>query len=110
MRGYVPFAPAAMSWRGNPELHRRLLRAVREADGPIFLLQAENDYDLGPSEVLGTELCRKDAPNRACVYPRYGTSPPAGHGDFACRGMDVWGEDVCAFLAVVLAPRATLVG
>ena len=99
---YVPFAPAAMGWRGNPELQDRLLRAVRKAPAPMFLLQAENDYSLGPSEILGAELERKGEPNRARVYPSYGQGNASGHGAFACRGMDLWGADVCAFLDKVL--------
>jgi dienelactone hydrolase len=102
MRAYVPFAPAAIAWPGNPELHDRLLRAVRSAEAPMFLLQAENDYSLGPSEVLGEELRRKGGRNRARVYPAYGTSHESGHGGFACLGTDVWGRDVGAFLAETL--------
>jgi carboxymethylenebutenolidase len=106
MAAYVPFAPAAMGWRGNPELQERLLHAVSKARAPMFLLQAENDYSLGPSEILGAELERKGEPNRARVYPPYGPDHASGHGAFACRGMDVWGADVCAFLAGALAvPR-----
>lgn len=102
VRAYVPFAPAAIAWSGNPELHDRLLRAVRSAKAPMFLLQAENDYSLGPSEVLGEELRRKGGRNRARVYPAYGTAHESGHGEFACLGNDVWGRDVGAFLAETL--------
>jgi carboxymethylenebutenolidase len=94
----VAFAPAAMGWRGNPELQNRLVHAVRAAGAPIFLLQAENDYDLSPSEVLGEELKRKGAPSHARVYPPYGESRDAGHAGFAREGVDVWGADVRTFL------------
>jgi carboxymethylenebutenolidase len=104
MKAYVPFAPAAIAWPGNPEVQERLVRAVRAARAPIFLLQAENDYSLGPSEILGKELERKGRPNRALVYPPYGRGSPTGHGAFACRGMDVWGADVCAFLDEAMTP------
>jgi carboxymethylenebutenolidase len=40
MKAYVPFAPAAIAWRGNPELQDRLLCAVQTAHAPMFLLQA----------------------------------------------------------------------
>ena len=106
MRAYVPFAPAAIAWEGNPELHARLLRAVRQAGAPVFLVQAANDHSLGPSDVLGAELRRKGGRNRAAVYPPYGRTPDDGHGAFACRGMAVWGEDVRAFLAAALADRS----
>lgn len=100
---YVPFAPFAMGWDGNPELHERLTRAVRMARAPMFLLQAENDYSLGPSELLGKELERKDSPNRARVYPPYGESSASGHAAFALHATDIWGADVCTFLDEALA-------
>jgi carboxymethylenebutenolidase len=105
MRAYVPFAPAAMAWDGSPALQERLARAVKRARAPIFLLQAENDFSLGPSEVLGAELRRKGEPNRARVYPPYGDSEAAGHGDFACLATGVWGADVLGFLAETLGQR-----
>jgi hypothetical protein len=104
-RAYVPFAPAAMGWDGNPELQARLVRAVKGAKEPIFLLQAENDYSLGPSQALGPELERKGPPNRARVYPPFGESPRLGHAGFGVLGAEVWGADVCAFLEEVM-PRS----
>lgn len=100
VRACVAFSPAAMSWRGNPPLRARLLQAVKKAKTPIFLLQAKNDYDLGPSELLGAELQRKGPPNRAKLYPAFGNAddPRDGHGGFAVRGSAVWGADVLAFL------------
>ena len=67
---------------------------------PIFLLQAQNDYNLGPMELLGAELKRKGAPNRAKLYPVFGDkdNPKDGHGGFAVRGSDVWGMDVLEFV------------
>jgi carboxymethylenebutenolidase len=105
VRGFVAFAPGAMSWSGNPLLGDRLLRAVRNAKAPIFLLQAKNDYSLSPSEVLGPALRSKGAPNQSKIYPPFGTSPKDGHGGFACteQGIAIWGPDVLAFLNTVLA-------
>jgi carboxymethylenebutenolidase len=100
----VPFAPAAMAWRGNPELQDWLVAAAREASAPVFLLQAQNDYDLGPSEVLGAVLARKGAPHRCRVYPPYGDSAQAGHAGFACHATAVWGADVLEFLAAWARP------
>ena len=100
---YVAFAPGAMAWAENPELGERLRRAVLAARSPIFLLQAENDYGLGPSQILGPLLRAKGAPSHSRVYPTYGDSRQAGHGDFACQGTEVWGEDVCAFLSETTA-------
>jgi dipeptidyl aminopeptidase/acylaminoacyl peptidase len=102
-RAYVPFAPAAMAWDSSPALRERLLRAVGETTAPMFLLQAENDYSLGPSRVLGAELRRKGPPSRAHVYPAFGDTPQEGHSGFACEGMGVWGADVAGFLSEVLS-------
>src|SRR5262249_55158919 len=95
---YVPFAPAAMAWDSSPAVRDRLLRAARAADAPTFLLQAENDFSLGPAQALGAELERKGASNRARVYPPFGGTPEEGHAAFALAGMEVWGADVLAFL------------
>lgn len=104
VKAFVTFSPAAMSWRGNPLLRERLLAAVKHAKAPMFLLQAKNDYHLGPYELLGGELNRKGAPNRAKLYPVFGdvANPQDGHGGFAVRGSDVWGKDVLEFLNEVM--------
>jgi carboxymethylenebutenolidase len=105
-RAYVPFSPAATGWRGNPELAARLLRATMAAEAPMFLIQAQNDYSLGPSKILGKQLRRSGRANRVRVYPPYGHGEESGHGRFACQGMAVWGRDVCEFLDQVLTPAA----
>jgi dienelactone hydrolase len=100
VRAFVPFAPGAMSW-ANPALRRREIEAVRNAKAPLFLLQARNDYGLGPCEVLGPILEGKGGLNRSRIYPPYGTTPMEGHAGFACweGGIAVWGRDVLDFLA-----------
>jgi dienelactone hydrolase len=105
VRAFIPFAPAAMSWKMIP-LRERLLKAVANAKGPIFLLQAKNDYSTGPSEVLGAAIIKKDPPNRAKLYPAFGADNDhgKGHGAFACWniGTEIWGPDVMAFIHSVL--------
>jgi dienelactone hydrolase len=59
IRAFLAFAPAAQSW--NPALADRLKAAVRRARAPIFIIQAQNDYSLEPSKVLGAELEKKMA-------------------------------------------------
>jgi len=58
IRALVPFAPGAMSWDQNLPLRERLIRAVDLAKAPVFLIQAENDYSLAPSQVLSQEARR----------------------------------------------------
>jgi hypothetical protein len=104
VRAFVPFAPAAMSWT-NLELRKRLLQAVGRAQGPLFLLQADNDYSTGPTEVLGAAIRKRGAPNQAKLYPTFGTTHQQGHAAFACWniGTRIWGPDVMAFVDTVLA-------
>src|SRR5436305_7038425 len=102
---FVSFAPGAMSW-ANVELRNRLLTAVRAAKAPVFLIQAENDYNLGPSEVLGPVIRAQGFLNRAKVYPAFGTTHQEGHAGFACweEGIAIWGPDVLDFLAQAGVP------
>jgi carboxymethylenebutenolidase len=98
IRAFVPFAPAAMSW-ANTKLRKRLRKAVLDAEAPLFLIQAQNDYSLGPSLFLGPMIQRKGPPNQAWIYPPYGTTPQEGHWDFATKdgGIAIWGSDVLSF-------------
>ena len=100
VKAYVPFAAAAMSWQGNPLLRQRLAQCVKNGKAPIFFLQAQNDYDLGPSELLGEELKSKGGLNRAKVYPPFGDPKEHkdGHGGFIVRASEVWGADVLGFV------------
>jgi dienelactone hydrolase len=97
IRAAVPFAPGAMRWRYSKGLRERLVRAAREARVPELLIQAENDYDLSPSQILGAEL-ESGGHGHAKTYPATGASAQDGHG-FCVTGFDVWGPDVLAFLA-----------
>jgi dienelactone hydrolase len=110
LRAFIAFAPAAQSW-GNEALRWRLERAVRGAQAPIFLAQAQNDYSLGPSNVLGPILRAKGAPNTAKIYPAFGVTHQQGHGGFAVRGgIPIWSPDVFAFLEVALEGRSGAAG
>jgi len=103
--GFISFAPAAMSWR-MIALRERLLAAIRNAKAPIFLLQAENDYSTGPSEVLGPAIRKNGPPNQAKLYPAFGAEDdhPKGHYAFATWniGTDIWSPDVMNFIGAVL--------
>lgn len=103
---FISFAPAAMSWR-NTRLRNRLLRAVQNAKAPIFMLQAKNDFSTGPSETLGPAIRDKGAPNRAVLYPAFGTENRHGHRAFSTwdLGAKVWGADVLAFIETVWSAK-----
>jgi dienelactone hydrolase len=97
-RAAVPFAPAAMTWAGSLEMRQRLISAAGKATAPVFLLQAENDYDLAPSRELAKALEQSGRKYKSVIYPPYGSTPAEGHGGFCFRGVGVWGADVLSFL------------
>ena len=99
IRAAVPFAPGAILWKHSAEIRDRLTRAARDAKVPVFLVQAENDYDLAPSRIAGAVL-EKAGPgrNRVHVYPPYGATVMDGHGGFCTQGFNIWGADVLGFL------------
>jgi len=98
VKALVPFAPGAMSWEQNLPLHGLLLRAVDSAQAPVFLIQAQNDYNLSPSEALSKEGAKKHKDFQAKVYPAFGESHQDGHWGFCSTATNVWGDDVLAFL------------
>ncbi|MBX9692667.1 MAG: hypothetical protein K2Z81_09810, partial [Cyanobacteria bacterium] len=67
---------------------------------PVFLLQAENDYSISPSQHLGPVLDENGSQNRHKVYPSFEPERghSGGHAGFALRGMEVWNQDLNDFL------------
>ena len=98
VKALVPFAPGAMSWEQNVPLQERLVRAVELAKAPVFLIQAENDYNLAPSRVLSKEASKKKKDFQSKIYPAFGNSQQDGHWAFCSTATEVWGHDVLAFL------------
>jgi len=102
-RAAVNFAGAAQSWAQIPEIRERLAMAARNAQAPVFFIQAENDYDLTPSRVLAGEMQRAGNPHQLKIYPPFGSSRQDGH-DFCVTGVELWGGDVFPFLETHLRP------
>jgi len=99
VKALVPFAPGAMSWEQNLPLRALLIHAIDLAKAPVFLIQAENDYSLAPSQVLSKEAHKKQKDFQSKIYPRFGSTAQDGHWRFCSSATDVWGNDVLAFLA-----------
>jgi carboxymethylenebutenolidase len=93
----VDAAGAAQSWDIAPELHDVMLRAARASHAPMFLFQAENDFDLSPSRTLATAMRDAGKTVEIKFYPPFGKSRADGHS-FAWHGSSVWAGDVLAFL------------
>ena len=89
-------------------LRERLLKAIHNAQAPIFLLQAGNDYSAGPSEVLGPVIRKRSTqPGKAVSAFGADDDHRKGHGSFACWniGAEIWGPDVMAFIDAVVKGR-----
>jgi dipeptidyl aminopeptidase/acylaminoacyl peptidase len=101
LRAAIDFAGGAMSWRSF-SLRDRMVRAIRKATIPVLFIQAENDYDLGPSRTLAAELDRLSRPHKLMIFPPYGDTREEGHGGFCARATHVWGAEVLSFLDAAL--------
>ena len=101
VKAFVPFAPGAMSF-ANVALRERMQEAVKNCQTPMLLLQAQNDYSTGPSELLAPILKAKGAPSHNTIYPAFGSTNQHGHGAFACwsLGTEQWGTEVLEFIDV----------
>jgi len=97
LRAAIDFAGGAMSWR-SANLRNRMVRAVKQTTIPIFFIQAENDYDLGPSRTLAKELEGLGKPHELMIYPRFGATAKDGHGFCGARGAEIWAPDVFKFI------------
>jgi dienelactone hydrolase len=98
VRAFVAFAPGAMSWAQIGALAERMQHAAEHAQGPVLVVQAKNDFDLAPTNVLGPILERTKH-GRAVQFPAYGSTPQEGHGAFSRQqaAIEVWGPTVLAF-------------
>lgn len=90
-------AGASSSWALAPELRDVMLRAAAASRSPMFLFQAENDFDLSPSRTLGAAMRAAGKTAELTIYPAYGDTQEDGHA-FAWLGNAIWGNDVLAFL------------
>ena len=75
-----------------------LVYAVGIAKRPIFLMQAHNDYNLGPCEIVGPVLEEKGKPNRSEILQDI--PPPAESINtlYYYSHYEAWGKDVLRFL------------
>jgi carboxymethylenebutenolidase len=103
VRGFIAFAPGAMSF-ANLALRERMKAAATDAKAPLLLLQAQNDYSIGPSELLAPILKAKGGTSHSTVYPAFGKTNQHGHGAFATwsLGTEQWGGEVLEFIEAAL--------
>ncbi len=99
---FVAMSPAAESWR--PAWGDELKSKIAAATAPIFLAQARNDFNLGPTEVLGGPVNKRGAPSACFLFPVESGIPVKstdphmeGHAGFFADPT-AWGSSVIAFL------------
>jgi hypothetical protein len=94
----VDFAGGAMMWARTPELQVRMKQAARAARAPVLFIQAENDFDTTPSQVLSEEMRTAGKPARVRIFPPNGSTHQEGH--HLCYGSEnpAWGDEVLSFL------------
>ena len=93
----IDSAGGAESWALAPALQDWMKRAVQNAKAPIFFFQAENDWNLSPSQVLSAVMKAAGKPFEVKIYPPFGRSRQEGHS-FGYFGSAVWEDDVFRFL------------
>lgn len=103
----VDASGGAMSWKEAPALHEVMKKSVRESKSPIFFFQAENDFDLDPSNILHKEMTAAGKVAQIKIYPRFGKTAFDGHS-FTWLGSSIWFEDVFAFIQRNCAPEPSL--
>jgi dienelactone hydrolase len=79
IRAVVNFAGAAVSWKQSADLRERMLAAARRARVSILLVQAENDYDLGPTHAAAQQLAQANKPHKVALFPAHGSTTREGH-------------------------------
>jgi dienelactone hydrolase len=94
----VDASGGAESWDRTPGLRDLMIGAVQHSQTPTLFLQAKNDYSLAPSTTLYAVAKTAQKASEIHIYPPYGGSAQDGHS-FAYRGVDVWKDDVLAFLS-----------
>jgi carboxymethylenebutenolidase len=90
-------AGGAQSWALAPELKDVMIRAARASRAPMFFFQAENDFDLSPSQTLAAAMREVGKTAEVRIYPPFGDNRGDGH-NFAWRGSAIWAQEVFAFL------------
>ena len=101
LRAAINFSGGARQWTDHFRLREKMLKAASCLNHPIFLAQAENDFNPAATLELAEELARLGKDHDCRIYPPWGTSAAEGHM-FELNGSAIWGPDVQRFLDVVM--------
>ncbi len=108
-RAAVDQAGGVLTWRRSPALQSALADAVRAANCPVLLMDAENDAAPEAIPRLSQVMEAAGRPHKALMYapfmpgrPTNGIAP--GHVIFSADGIPIWGKDAIEFLDGYLKP------
>jgi dienelactone hydrolase len=93
----IDFAGAAMNWEKAPGLRAGMTAALKKVAMPMFLIQAANDYSIGPTRDLAQSVSGSGQVVWSKIYPAWGVNNNEGHL-FESRGMQIYAEDIHLFL------------
>jgi dienelactone hydrolase len=97
LRAAVAFAPAAMNWGWNAPLREYLAASARRTRVPVLVVQAENDWNVGPTRELPDAVRAGGGTASGKLYPAVGGNVSDGH-ELMSRAPDLWRNDVLVFL------------
>ncbi len=109
IRGFISFAPAAMSWKIPTSLRERMLTAIHNAKAPIFCYPGRQRLQHRSGAKCWDPRSAKGAgcaePGQK-LYPAFGADDDhrKGHAAFSTWniGIDIWSPDVMHFVGDVL--------
>jgi dienelactone hydrolase len=93
----IDFAGAAMNWEAAPGLRAIMLAAAARLTMPVFFIQAENDYSIGPTRELPAAAAAAGKIVQSRIFPAFGVNAHEGHL-LERSGPTVWAADVRRFL------------
>jgi dienelactone hydrolase len=104
LRAVVNQAPGGLNWNRSPELRAALTAAASNIHVPMICMAAENDMTTENARAICEAAQTSGASVEVKIYPPFthpsNPNPRApGHALFAPIGVDVWKQDLLAFLA-----------
>jgi len=105
-------APGALNWDKVPALRQKLIAAAGKTRIPVLCMAAENDATTENAKQICAAVKAHGGTADVIIYPPFTPKTPPGgdiapgHMIFSGQGVDLWSQDVLAFLAKYLKPGA----
>ena len=86
----IDFSGGASQWEKHPKIKQMLLNAAATVTQPLYLAQAENDFNIAPTKEISEVLKGRGHPHDAKIFPAWGVSGPEAPR-FCAAGQQIWG-------------------